>query len=102
MQYLMTITELKAAAVVNLGAMNQGTYASFKARADAEAQKHGFARARLVVDLKYKSSSDFGVTEQPYPISADEWDLFIREAPSMLQYMPQVFVVDGDKFTAPI
>jgi hypothetical protein len=49
-----------------------------------------------------KEVNDLGTKETPYPISKDEWDIFVSDARTMAEYMPRVFVVDGDKFTAPI
>src|SRR6185437_11062818 len=70
MQYLMTLEALFAAAVANLGPMDMGTFAEFKSRASVEATKLGIRNPRLVIDIKLKQASDFGSTEQPYPISA--------------------------------
>ena len=101
-KYLMTLDELYAAAVANLGPMDQGTFASFKAKATAEAAKHGIGNPRLVIDIKLKEANVLGTKEQPYPISEPEWSVFVSDARTMAEFMPRVFVVDGDKFTAPI
>jgi len=53
--------------------------------------------------VKYNSSYKLmGHTDQPYPISEAEWDIFIRDAKTMAEYVPNVYVVDGNKYTAPI
>lgn len=101
-EYLWTLEALYAAAVANLGPMDQGTHASFTAKAKEEAAKHGIANPKLIIDVKLKEANGLGCQEQPYPIADFEWDDFVRDGKTMAVFMPRVFVVDGDKFTAPI
>ncbi|OGY43314.1 MAG: hypothetical protein A2729_05335 [Candidatus Buchananbacteria bacterium RIFCSPHIGHO2_01_FULL_39_14] len=103
-KYLSTLTELYAAAVADLGPMDQGTYSDFEKRVQEVARQHGIQNPKMIIDIKFKANtaSSFGVTEQPYPIIASEWNKFREDAKTMAEYMPKVHVVDGDKYTAPI
>jgi hypothetical protein len=103
-QYLMTLDELYAAAVANLGPMDQSTYAQASADARRVGSEMGIKNPTLIIDIQFTpgSASQFGVTEQPYPIADMEWDQFKSDARTMAAFMPNVYVVDGDKFTAPI
>lgn len=103
-EYIWTLEELNKVNVGNLGPMDQGTYDSYMQQAQQLAAQHGIERPSLIIDIKFKAgvASQFGVTEQPYPISRDEWSTFVSDARTMAEYMPNVFVVDGKKFTAPI
>lgn len=102
MQYLRNLDELYAAAVANLGPMDLGSFAEFQTRAAAESAKFGILNPKLVIDIKLLEPDVFGVTDQPYPIREDEWRITISDSRTMAAFMPRVFVVDGDKYTAPI
>lgn len=102
--YLMTLQELYAASIGNLGPMDKPGYSfeRFTQEAKQLAATQGIQNPLLVIDISLKQPSGFGATEQPYPISRDEWDVFKSDALTMANFMPNVHVVDGDKYTAPI
>ena len=78
------------------------SYSKFMEEARELATKQGINNPLLVIDVSLKAPSAFGANEQPYPIADFEWDDFKRDGKTMAKYMPNVYVVDGDKYTAPI
>ena len=103
-EYLMTLEALYANAAEKLGCMSDGSYDHFLAKAKAAARNHNIKTPRLVIDIKFKAgiASESGSTEQPYPIASQEWDEFRSDAATMAEYIPNVYLVDGDKFIVPI
>lgn len=101
-QCLMTCDELYYVARANLGPMKPGAYTEFEQQVQAVANRLGIERPRMVIDIIFKEGAHAFVTEQPYPISRDEWDIICADAKTMTKKMPEVFVVDGNKFSAPI
>ena len=103
-KFIMTIPKLKEVAIANLGLMDEGDYNSFVIKAGEEAAKLNIKNPLLVINVKFKegTASEFGVKEQPYPISEAEWEQCALDGKEILEYMPEVYVVDGDKFIAPI
>lgn len=100
----MTLEELKANALGELGLMTDGSYDDFMLLATEAVTKRGVTRPRLVVGLVYNDPrlNLVGAKETPYPIGRDEWDTFVSEIGEIFESAPCVYVVDGDKFTAPI
>jgi len=101
-EYLMTLEQLYQASLANLGPMKVGSYDEFVEKMEKVAQEKSVANPLMVIDIILKQPSEFGITEQPYPIADFEWDQFASEAPTMAKKMPDVHVVDGDRYTAPI
>jgi hypothetical protein len=100
--YLWTIAELEANAVLKLGSMNEGSYESYIERMNKIAVENGIAKPTLAIGIKFKEGAHAFVSEQPYPITKNEWSIFKKEAETMCEYIPNVFVVDGSKFSLPI
>lgn len=101
-EYIMDLDRLYEVSVANLGPMRIGAYPDFRRRMMEVAQEKALTNPLMVIDLVHKERSEFGVTEQPYPISKSEWDLFAEQAQTMLKKIPDAHVVDRDKFTIPI
>ena len=103
-EYIRTLSELKNVAIANLGPMDKGDFNSFTIKAKEEAVKQNIKNPLLVIDVEFKeeAANEFGVKEQPYPISEAEWKQCALDGKTMTEHMPDVYVVDGDKFTAPI
>ncbi len=101
-EYLWTNERLYQVAIGNLGPMDSGTFNQFTDRAKTTASSHGVKNPKLIIDIELIEANILGTTSTPYPITASEWDLFVSDARTMARYMPNVYVVDGDKFTAPI
>lgn len=98
MEHLMTLDDLYAKAIAKLGSMAEGTYDQYMEQAKGLTQK-----PLLVIDVKYNADMRRqGMNDQPYPIAKSEWDLFIRDAKTMAEYCPNVYVVDGSRYHAPI
>lgn len=101
-QYLWTIAELELNAVAQLGSMDGASYDTYMARMNKIAVENGIANPKLAIGIKFKEGAHAFVTEQPYPITKNEWSVFKKDAETMCEYMPKVFIVDGSKFLLPI
>ena len=101
-KYLNTIAELENNAVAKLGSMDEGSYDAFAEKMLKVAQEAGIANPKMAIGIKFKKGAHPFVSEQPYPIIKAEWSIFKKDAETMCEYMPKVFVVDGSKFTLPI
>jgi hypothetical protein len=101
-RYLQSIDDLRENAAADLGPMDAKGYDDFMGEARELAPQHGIDRVKLVIDVKFKEANPMGVTEQPYPINANEWDAILSDSRTMCEYTPHVFLVDGDRFTVPI
>ena len=98
MEYIWSIEELPQKAIEKLGSMNAGTYQGYLSRARALT-----SNPLLVIDIKFNEKyQSRGLRDQPYPIAEHEWDRFVEDAKEMAEYCPNVYVVDGSKYTAPI
>lgn len=60
------------------------------------------ASPKMGIGLKFKEGASSFVTETAYPITKKEWSVFKKAAETQCEDMPQVFVIDGSKFTLPI
>lgn len=84
-----------------------GTHAEFAERMMKIAREAGIVKPIMVLGIKYREEvDDVYSSEFPYLLSSHpdwwgEWTESKREAPSLCEYMPRVFVVDGEKFTFP-
>ena len=102
-EYLMTPAELREKAAEKLGPMDHGTYESYKARGEKRAQELGISLPLLGIDIELREPNEMGVTEQAHPItSAGEWVIFLNDARTMCTRMPDVYLVDGSKYSLPI
>ncbi|MGD2168671.1 MAG: hypothetical protein PVI40_00320 [Chlamydiota bacterium] len=100
-RYLWTIDELEENAIANLGPMDKTTYAECAEKMNKIAEEKGIIQPKLAIGIKFKEGAAF-VKEQPYPILEREWAIFKKDAETMCEYIPNVFVVDGSKFSLPI
>lgn len=106
-RYLWTSQELLDPEVgaVEIGLLEAGKYKELKEKMIKEAGEKGINKPLLVVDLIYSEGkkSQLGSSGQPYPISEDEWETFVKQAPEFCGVkVPKVYFVDGEKYTAPI
>ena len=101
-EYLWTLADLYRVSLGNLGPMDTKPFQQFKKEMAKVAQEKAVKNPRMAIDISLKQLSEFGATEQPYPISEDEWEVFINDSRTMANFMPNVHVVDGDKYTLPI
>jgi len=97
--YLNTPQDLAANAIAELGNMAEGSYSHFVVAA-ATAAAGKTTRPKLGIAIRFKP--EVGQHDQAYPISADEWDVFLNDARTMCTEIPKVFVVDGNRFSMPI
>lgn len=75
-----------------LGLFLDGTYAEYKAAAEASS----IPSPKLIITI-------VGATHnQCYPILENEWERFQDDAPLYCTRPSEVWVVDGSKYTAPI
>ena len=101
-KYLWTVKELEQNAVAKLGSMTDGSYDDFEAKMLKIAKEAGIVKPKMAIGIKFKEGAHPFVKEQPYPITKEEWSVFKRDAQTMCEYMPKVFVIDGSKFTLPV
>jgi hypothetical protein len=103
-KYILTLAQLYEVAIDKVGAMDEGSYSDLEHRVRVLAKERGITKPLMVVDVKFKPdvASLLGVAEQPYHISNSEWDAFVRDSKTMTEYMPNVYVVDGERYAAPI
>ncbi len=107
LEYLWTSEQLLAPEVgaVQLGELEIGKYQELRSKMIKEAERRGIKNPLLVVDLIFKESkvSEFGSKGQPYPITEAEWEAFVNDIPEFNgDKIPKVYMVDGEKYTAPI
>lgn len=100
---ILTIARLRQCALGELGLMTNGSYDVFMRQARRIASQERVINPKLILDLVYINSSlsMSGLKETPYLISPNEWNDFVLDARVLLESMPRVYVIDGDKFTAP-
>ncbi len=100
--YLWSLAELAANALVNLGPMDQGDRAFFIQKAKEHPACQDVADILLGIGIKFKPGAHDTLTEAPYPCSENEWEQFQRDAKTMCEFMPEVFMLDGAKYSLPI
>ncbi len=100
--YLMTVAELEKNAIATLGSMDEGTYEEFAEKMAKIAREAGIVQPKMGIGIKFKEGAHSFLTEQAYPITKNEWEVFRQDARRMCEYIPKVFVIDGSKFTLPI
>ena len=106
-KYLMTSQELLSPEVnaVLLGLLEAGKYDELHKKMKELAPVKQISKPLMIADLIYSEGkkSQFGSPGQPYPISKDEWEIFAKDVPEYCgDNVPKVYMVDGEKFTAPI
>jgi hypothetical protein len=100
-EYITTKERLEEVAVLALGPMTGDSYAGFM----TQAQASGLDLPQLMLEWVFKRSTPMGYqagAQVIYPISADEWEDFQNDIPLYCVAVPNVYVVDGLKYTAPI
>ncbi len=94
MQYLMTLNDLYDKALVCLGPMDQWSYESSMQKAKLYTDS-----PLLVIDLEFNPDYiKVGMLDQPYHITENEWDEFCTDAQEVATHMPNVYIVDGQKY----
>lgn len=102
-QYLWTIAELQQHALTQLGPMDAGDYAFFMQKARENSACQGVKELLLGIGINFKPGAHpQGIEEYAYPCNSDEWAVFQSDSKMMCTSMPNVFVLDGEKFTLPI
>lgn len=87
-----------------LGEMKQGTtYAQFMTMAN----QSGVSNPQLMLAMTWKKSQTAFLdipegAQTVYPIADFEWNDFVSDIPTYMKVNPEVWVVDGSRFTAPI
>lgn len=104
--YLWTSAELLAQGVgaVQIGLLETGKYSEVKAKMEEVAIEKRISRPLMVADLIFKEGkrSQLGSSGQPYPIAENEWETFVAQARDYCDETPKVYMVDGEKYAAPI
>ncbi len=101
-KYLWTVAELEENAIAKLGSMDEGTYEDFAEKMLKIAKEAGIVQPKMGIGIKFKEGAHSFLKEQAYPITKNEWAVFKKDAETMCEYIPKVFVIDGSKFTLPI
>lgn len=101
-KYLMTLPELYGASLANLGPMDTKPYIAFVQAMDEVARQRNVRNPLMAIDISLKEPNDMGITEQPYPVIEVEWEAIVKDARTMTKFMPNVHVVDKDKYSLPI
>ncbi len=96
--FLITLEQLYDAAIEDLGPMDQGSYSDFVQKARKLALSRGIRRLCLYLNIKLKEPTEFGITEQPYPISEEEWDILLNDLRRKAAFIPSVFIVNADEY----
>jgi hypothetical protein len=101
-EYLMTVADLHEKAAEKLGAMDKGTYQSYMTKAQEAAARHGIKLPTLAIDIIFKPGAHEFLTEYPYPIIAEEYDQYLADSREMCVRTPDVYLIDGEKYSLPI
>ncbi len=104
-EYLQTHARLKQVAIKELGEMAIGgqPYSYFMGLARQTSEATGIKNPKIMLAITFKPGmSPVGTPEIVYPIADFEWDAFVADIKSYCAMNPTVWVVDGDKYTAPI
>lgn len=83
-----------------LGKMTNASYQEFM-----EVAKKNTPNPTLMIEWTFSIDSPMGFCAGAtvvYPIADFEWQDFLGDIPTYCTYPPNVYVVDGSKFTAPI
>ena len=95
MEYIQTLEQLKEVSFENLGPMVKNSFDDFLVKAGKHCQYPTF-----IIETVLKEPNPTGVQMVIYPISKEEWNVFIEDSSTMAKYIPIVHAVDGSKFTA--
>ena len=106
-KYLWSSSELLAPQVgaIEIWLLETGKYEQLQAAMIRMAESLGIEKPLMIVDLIFKSEklSQLGSSGQPYPIRQDEWERFVADIPEYCgDKVPKVYMVDWQRFTAPI
>jgi hypothetical protein len=106
-QYLWTSEQLLSPEVgaVEIGLLEREKFAAIRFKMEHEAASRGIERPLMVADLIFQEGkrSELGSSGQPYPITEAEWEQFVADVPTYCgDRIPKIYMVDGNKFTAPI
>ncbi|MBF8263704.1 MAG: hypothetical protein HW387_1369 [Parachlamydiales bacterium] len=100
--YLQTVDQLEKNAIARLGSMDSASYDDFVKKMHEVAAKKGIDRPTLAIGIIFKEGAHPFLKEIPYPVLKEEWSEFKDDCETMCEKMPEVFVVDGNKFALPI
>lgn len=101
-EYLWEPNDLYKVAFADLGPIDTGTYVEFESRARKIAEEKGISKPLMIIDIKFKQGAHPFLNEYCHPIADFEWNQFVSDAKTMCTSMPRAYVVDGNKYTAPI
>ena len=103
-EYLWTPARLYEVALAELGPLEEGKYQETAERMADAARDQKLEHPLMVIDLLFneRGIEQSGLAEYTYPITQGEWDQFARDAKTMTRQLPHAYMVDGDKYAAPI
>jgi hypothetical protein len=91
---------------VPIGQLAVGAYEAVTTELRSQAEQRRIARPLLIADLVFTDEvrNETGILGQPYSIiSVEEWEGFAADVPQYCgDTVPAVYMVDGDKYLAPI
>ena len=93
-EYIMTLLQLEEVKIANLGPMDQKSYEDFLSAAEIAAKAASATSAKLILGTKFNNG-----TECPYPVTRNDWATVLQQVSTMCSSMPEVYVVDGSKYT---
>lgn len=97
-EYILSVADLTKKAAQRLGPMDRGTFLSYTEMAGRIAAEKGITSPVLVIGFIFKKDAPTQTREHAYPIRAEEWDPFLSEVSTLCEGMPDVFLVDRDKY----
>lgn len=100
-KYIWTTKELEINAVAKLGSMSEASYEEYRKKMNEIASRAGIVNPKLGIGLKYKECVACYSHDLACPLIKEDWDRFKKYGEIFCEYMPNVFVVDGDKFILP-
>ena len=106
-RYLMTSSELLSPEIgaIEIGKLEAGQYQAVREKMMKEAKTRGISNPLIVADIIFQENkrSEYGSAGQPYPVNEAEWESFVKDVPSYCgDKIPKIYMLDGDKFIAPI
>ncbi len=89
-----------------VGPLDTQSFDSLERTATRLAARMGIKNPKLVIDRKYKprylSLREKSKPHEPAPLIREIWAAYVKEARTMMEEIPDVYLIDGDKYTASI
>lgn len=86
---------------VELGLLETGKFTDIYEKMVELAKERGIRTPKMVVDLPIREEMRLkpDSSGQLYPITEEEWELFVKDVPVYCNGVPKVYMVDGSKYT---